>query len=71
MLTPIHPGTETVQVDSIVQSLRTRLAADVDIAAIAAEVEEELACYSTARITRFVPILVERSVLARLRGAVS
>ena len=66
MLTPIHPGTETAQVDSIVQSLQTRLMAEVDVTVIAAEVEAELAAYSAARVTQFVPILVERSVLARL-----
>ncbi len=37
---------------------------------IAAEVQAELAAYSTARVTRFVPILVERSVLARHRCGV-
>jgi hypothetical protein len=67
VLTPIDLGTETAQVDSIVQSVRRQLAADVDVTVIAAEVEAELAAYSTASVTRFVPILVERSVLERLR----
>jgi hypothetical protein len=42
------------------------LGAEVELAAITAEVEHELAAYSTARVTDFVPILVEREVRARL-----
>ena len=71
MLTSIDPGTETPQLDSIVQSLHARLTADVDVTVIAAEVRAELAAYSMARVTRFVPILVERSVFARLSRGVS
>ena len=64
---PIDGTTEVVeQVDSIVQSLRARLATDVDVTVIAAEVEAELAAYSMARVTQFVPIIVESRVWGRL-----
>ena len=66
MDTPVGPGTATDQIDSIVQSLRRRLAADIETSAIAAAVETELAAYSTARITQFVSILVESRARARL-----
>jgi hypothetical protein len=66
MPTPIERGTETDQVESIVRSLQARLGDRVDAAAIAAHVEIELSAYSTARITQFVPILVESHVRTRL-----
>jgi hypothetical protein len=64
--TLIESATEMQRVESIVQSLHSRLGAHFDAAVIAAEVESEFAAYSTARITQFVPILVESRVWARL-----
>jgi hypothetical protein len=66
VLPTIGSTTARQPVDSIVQSLRARLAADIDTVVIAAQVEAELAAYSAARITQFVPILVEGRVWARL-----
>lgn len=63
---PIEPGTEQRRVHSIVQSLRARLGEGFDTAVISAAVEAEFARYSTARITQFVPILVESRVWTRL-----
>ena len=54
--------------ERIVQSLRARLGEGVDAAVIAAAVEAEFALYAGARVTQFVPILVERGVQARLCG---
>ncbi len=55
-------------VDSIVRSLRARLGERVAVDVIRAEVRMELAGYSTARVTQFVPILVESHVRTRLLG---
>jgi hypothetical protein len=55
------------RVESVVQALHARFGAAVDVAAIAVEVEAEFAIYAKARVTDFVPILVERGVQARLR----
>ncbi|MGZ4143368.1 MAG: three-helix bundle dimerization domain-containing protein [Actinomycetota bacterium] len=53
-------------VTTIVQRLQTRVEGDVDSSMIAAEVEAAFAAYSRARITQFVPVLVESRVRARL-----
>ncbi len=66
MLASIGTGAVTRQVELIVRSLRTRLGEGFDAAHITAEVEEEFAAYSAARVTQFVPIFVERRVWARL-----
>ena len=63
--------TSTPRVESIVRSLCVRLGADLDVAAIAAEVEAEFSTYANARVTHFIPILVERRVWERLRPHVS
>jgi hypothetical protein len=55
------------QVESVVRALQARFGTAVDVAAIAVEVEAEFAVYSKARVTDFVPILVERGVQTRLR----
>ncbi len=56
-----------LRMDVIVRSLQAQLGEDIDAAVIAAEVERELAAYSSVRVTQFVPILVERGVRERLR----
>ena len=61
----------TPRVESIVRSLRLRLGEGSDFAAIVAEVEAELAMYANARVTQFIPILVESRVWERLRRHVS
>jgi len=53
-------------VESISLRLRARFGNDVDPATIEAEVEAELISYSTAPITQYIPILVERRVWDRL-----
>ena len=53
-------------IESIVGSLCARLGGGLDVATISAEVEAAFAEFSTARVTQFVPILVERRVWARL-----
>ena len=55
------------RVESVVRSLHSRFGSSVDVADIEAEVEIEIGSYATARITDFIPILVEREVHARLR----
>ena len=55
-------------VDSIVRSLTARLGESVAVDAIRTEVRNELAAYSTARVTQFVPILVESHVRTRLQA---
>ena len=52
--------------DVIVRSLQARLGEHIDAAVIAAEVEREIAAYSSVRVTQFVSILVERGVCERL-----
>lgn len=68
---PNETTVSTPRVESIVRSLRVRLGGDSDIAAIAAEVEAEFSSYANARVTQFIPILVERRVWERLRPHVS
>ena len=48
------------------RSLRVRLGDSFDPAEIVAEVEAELAAFAAARVTQFVPILVESRVRNRL-----
>ena len=57
------------EVDSIVRSLQGRLGKDFDVAVIEAEVKAELATYSEASVTQYIPVLVERRVNARLGGS--
>jgi hypothetical protein len=64
-------ATSTPRVESIVRSLRVRLGEALDFAVIAAEVEAELATYANARVTQFIPILVESRVWERLRRHLS
>ena len=64
-------ATWTPRVESIARSLRVRLGESLDLAAIAAEVEAELSTYANARVTQFIPILVESRVWERLRRRVS
>jgi len=59
------------RVESIVRSLHLRLGEDFDFAVIAAEVEAELSTYAQARVTQFIPILVESRVWQRLRQHLS
>ena len=54
------------EVDAIVRSLQVRLGQDFDVAVIEAEVKAELAAYSEARVTQYIPVLVERRGTARL-----
>ena len=61
----------TLRLESIVRSLRVRLGEGLDFAVIAAEVEAELSTYANARVTQFIPILVESRVWERLRRHVS
>ena len=61
----------TLRVESIVRSLRVRLGEGFDFAVIVAEVEAELARYVNARVTQFIPILVESRVWERLRRHVA
>ena len=58
-------------IESVVRALHLRFGSAVELTTIAAEVEYEVASYSAARITDFVPILVEREVRARLRSRCS
>ncbi len=53
--------------DSIVHSLLARLGEGFDVDVIAAEVRSELSLYSGARVTQYVPLLVESRVGTRLR----
>jgi hypothetical protein len=57
---------EPQRLGPILRCLRARLGQDVDDALIAVEVEAALVLYATARVTQFVPILVERRVRERL-----
>ena len=66
MPTSIEPETRTPRVESVVRSLHARLGPGFDVAVIAAEVYAEFAEYSAARVTQFVPILVESRVWTRL-----
>lgn len=59
------------QVEAVVNSLTERFGAVFDLAAIAAEVECEFATYSNARITEFVPVIIERRVQRSLRSRLS
>ena len=68
---PSETTTWTPRVESIVRSLRVRLGEALDSAVIAAEVEAELSKYANARVTQFIPILVESRVWERLRQHVS
>ena len=68
---PSETTTSTPRVESIVRSLRVRLGEGLDFAVIAAEVEAELSTYANARVTQFIPILVESRVWERLRRHVS
>ena len=52
----------TSTVEAIVRSLQARLGDTIDNADLTAEVETELAAYAAARVTTFVPILVERRI---------
>ena len=58
---------EQDQIERIVRSLEARLPPDFSAAAIAVEVQAELASYAAVRVTQFVPVLVENRVWARLR----
>ena len=48
------------------RSLRARLGESIAVDLITAEVRVELSAYATARVTQFVPILVESHVRTRL-----
>lgn len=61
----------TPSVEPIVRSLCMRLGGELDITAIAAEVEAEFSTYENARVTHFIAILVERRVWERHRPHVS
>jgi hypothetical protein len=52
--------------EALVQALHIRFGPLVELAEIEAEVELELSGFAGARITDFLPILVERKVRARL-----
>jgi hypothetical protein len=64
-------STPMPRVESIVRSLHLRLGEGFDFAVIAAEVEAELSTYAHARVTQFIPILVESRVWQRLRQHLS
>jgi hypothetical protein len=68
---PSETTMSTPRVESIVRSLRVRLDGRLDFAVIVAEVEAELATYANARVTQFIPILVESRVWERLRRQVA
>jgi len=55
------------RVESVVRALHSRFGPSVDVADIEAQVEIEIDSYATARVTAFIPILVEREVHERLR----
>jgi hypothetical protein len=65
---PVNHSTIRRDIESVVNGLHVRFGAAVALATIAAEVEREFARYSNARVTDFVPILVERGVQSRLHG---
>jgi hypothetical protein len=67
VLASIETGLFTQRVESVVRSLNARLGDGVDAAVVTAAVEAEFAAYSAARITQFVPVIVESRVWARLR----
>ena len=52
--------------DPIVRALCDRLGEAVERSRIIAAVEDELVSYRSARVTQFVPVLVERRVYDRL-----
>jgi hypothetical protein len=58
-------------VSAVVRGLQARLWTGFDASEIAAEVQAEFVRFSEARITQFVPILVERNVRARLTSVPS
>ncbi len=64
--TTAETETSSDRVEPIVRSLRARLGESVDAGLIVAEVEAELAAFAAARLTQFVPILVESRVRNRL-----
>ena len=64
---PVDEGSGSNMADSIVRSLLARLGEGFDVDTIAAEVRSELSIYSGARVTQFVPILVESRVSTRLQ----
>jgi len=63
----VSETSRTPLVESLVRSLRVRLGEDLDFVLIAAEVEAELSRYANARVTQFIPVLVESRVWQRLR----
>ena len=68
---PGETTTSTLRVESIVRSLHVRVGEGLDFAVIVAEVEAEFSRYANARVTQFIPILVESRVWERLRRHVS
>jgi hypothetical protein len=56
----------TATAAAIVRMVHERLGATIDPAVIEREVAAELALYTDARLTQFVPILVESRVRTRL-----
>jgi hypothetical protein len=64
---PSDTKPSTPSVESIVRSLHTRLGEESDFAVLVAEVEAEFSSYADARVSQFIPILVQRHVWARLR----
>jgi hypothetical protein len=52
--------------EALVRALHSRFGSRVELAEIEAEVELELSSFADARVTDFLPILVERKVQARL-----
>ena len=57
------------QMEPLVTSLVAALAGRVDEETVAAVVREEYAAYAGARITQYIPLLVEQRVRARFAGA--
>ena len=65
---PDSSPADEAEIAPIVRAVERRLPA-VARAQIEALVVSEIARYEDARIRQFVPVLVERAVLTRLRGA--
>ncbi len=57
------------QMAPLIASLVAAYAGSVDEEAVATAVRAEFAAYAGARITQFIPLLVEQKVRARLAGA--
>src|SRR3954454_1885992 len=60
--------TDHRRVDSVVDAILAHARARADEAAVRRVVEQKFASYADARVRDFIPILVERAVVAQIRS---